>query len=52
MFFIFKEYAIRTGAKYIALETAPDNHSAQKLYERNGYKRDSQFYHYELNLKF
>ncbi|WP_010676748.1 GNAT family N-acetyltransferase [Bacillus timonensis] len=45
-----KEYAIQTGAKYISLETAPDNDSAQRLYERNGYKRDSEFYHYELDL--
>ncbi|MED4354978.1 GNAT family N-acetyltransferase [Schinkia azotoformans] len=45
-----KEYAIETGAKSISLETASDNYSAQRLYERNGYKRDSQFYHYELDL--
>jgi len=45
-----KEYAIETGAKYLSLSTAPDNYSAQRLYEKNGYKRDSQFYHYELDL--
>jgi len=45
-----KEYAIETGAKSISLSTAPDNDSAQRLYEKNGYKRDSQFYHYELEL--
>ncbi|WP_449537701.1 GNAT family N-acetyltransferase [Ferdinandcohnia sp. Marseille-Q9671] len=45
-----KEYAIETGAKSISLSTAPDNHSAQRLYERNGYIQDSQFYHYELSL--
>ncbi|RDW20280.1 GNAT family N-acetyltransferase [Oceanobacillus arenosus] len=45
-----KEYAIETGAKSISLSTAPDNYSAQKLYKRNGYVRDSQFYHYELSL--
>lgn len=45
-----KEYAIETGAKSINLETAPDNYSAQRLYGRNGYKRDFQFYHYELVL--
>ncbi len=45
-----KEYAMETGAKSITLETAPDNYSAQRLYEKNGYKRDSQFYHYELDL--
>lgn len=45
-----KEFAIETEAKSIALSTAPDNYSAQRLYERNGYVRDGQFYHYELNL--
>lgn len=45
-----KEYAIETGAKSLSLSTAPDNYSAQRLYEKNGYKRDSQYYHYELDL--
>ena len=45
-----KEYAIETGAKYLNLSTAKDNYSAQRLYEKNGYKMDSQFYHYELDL--
>ncbi|MFC5465932.1 GNAT family N-acetyltransferase [Lederbergia graminis] len=45
-----KDFAIETGAKSISLETAPDNYAAQKLYEKNGYKRDSKFYHYNLDL--
>ena len=45
-----KDFAVETGAKSISLSTAPDNYSAQKLYERNGYIRDSQFFHYELSL--
>ena len=45
-----KDYAEETGAKSIVLETAPDNYTAQKLYEKNGYVRDTQFYHYELNV--
>ncbi|MFF2447566.1 GNAT family N-acetyltransferase [Neobacillus sp. NPDC058068] len=45
-----KEYAIETGAKSINLSTAPDNYSAQRLYEKNGYIRDSQYYQYELSL--
>lgn len=45
-----KDLAIETGAKSIVLETAPDNAASQRLYEKNGYIRDSQFYHYELNL--
>ena len=43
-------YATETGAKSISLSTAPDNYSAQRLYEKLGYVRDSQFYHYELSL--
>ncbi|MGN7410992.1 GNAT family N-acetyltransferase [Sporosarcina sp. SAFN-010] len=45
-----KDYADKTGAKSVVLETAPDNYAAQKLYEKNGYVRDTQFYHYELSL--
>lgn len=45
-----KDFAIETGAKSISLETAPDNYAAQRLYEKNGFKRDSEFYHYELYL--
>lgn len=45
-----KEHAVKTGAISIGLSTAPDNYAAQKLYEKNGYERDSQFYHYELSL--
>lgn len=45
-----KDYAVETGAKSISLSTAPDNYAAQRLYERNGYVQDSQFYHYELSV--
>ena len=45
-----KEYAIETGANSLSLSTAPDNYSAQRLYEKNGYEKDSQYYHYELDL--
>ena len=46
-----KDFAVESGAKSISLSTAPDNYSAQRLYEKNGYIRDSQFFHYELSLK-
>lgn len=46
-----KDFAVEADAKSISLSTAQDNYSAQRLYERNGYIRDSQFYHYELSLK-
>ncbi len=45
-----KDFAVETGAKSISLSTEPDNYSAQRLYERNGYIRDSQYYHYEYEL--
>lgn len=43
-----KELAAETGAVSISLSTAPDNFTAQSLYEKMGFKRDEQFYHYEL----
>lgn len=45
-----KELAAETGAVSISLSTAPDNSFAQKLYEKIGFKRDEQFYHYELSI--
>ncbi|MEH6941278.1 GNAT family N-acetyltransferase, partial [Bacillus sp. JJ722] len=45
-----KDYATETGAKSLSLSTAADNYSAQRLYKKNGYEKDTQFYHYELNL--
>jgi GNAT superfamily N-acetyltransferase len=45
-----KVLAMETGAASIALSTAPDNEKAQRLYERKGYVRDQQFFHYELSL--
>ncbi|MED3962617.1 N-acetyltransferase family protein [Bacillales bacterium AN1005] len=45
-----KEFAIETGAKSLSLSTAPDNYTAQRLYEKNGYEKDTTFYHYELGL--
>lgn len=45
-----KDYAVKTGAKSICLSTALDNVSAQRLYEKNGFKRDTQFYQYECSL--
>ncbi|UAL48016.1 GNAT family N-acetyltransferase [Sutcliffiella horikoshii] len=45
-----KEFANKTGAKSITLETTPDNEVAQGLYEKYGYKKDDQYYHYYLEL--
>lgn len=45
-----KAFAIETEAKSISLSTAFTNDSAQRLYEKNGYIRDTEFYHYDLSL--
>ncbi|WP_426455140.1 N-acetyltransferase family protein [Paenibacillus sp. S-38] len=38
--------ARESGAKGLQLETAPDNLTAQRLYERMGYVRDEAYCHY------
>ena len=40
-----KEYCLEKGYKGLALETAKDN-TAQHLYERLGWKKDTQHFHY------
>ncbi|MHC8319812.1 GNAT family N-acetyltransferase [Pseudomonas sp. GB2N2] len=46
-----RDFALLTGAKGMALETATDNHGAQRLYESLGYVRDAGYYTYCLDLK-
>jgi ribosomal protein S18 acetylase RimI-like enzyme len=43
-----QQFAEATQADGLTLETATDNHAAQRLYERLGWKRDEQFYRYFL----
>lgn len=46
-----KEFAINSKARGIILETDYDNYGAQRLYERHGYKKDSnQVFHYYLDV--
>lgn len=45
-----KQLAKDTQAKYIMLETAVDNTTAQRLYESLGYDRDNEFYTYILEI--
>ena len=45
-----KDFAILTRAKGLTLSTAIDNHYAQRLYERLGYKKDDGFIQYFLRL--
>ncbi len=40
-----------TGAVELSLQTARDNHVAQKLYERLGYRRDDTFLVYSLDTR-
>jgi GNAT superfamily N-acetyltransferase len=46
-----RAFALLTGAKGMVLETATDNHLAQRLYESLGYVRDTGYYTYCLDLK-
>jgi ribosomal protein S18 acetylase RimI-like enzyme len=46
-----REFAEETNADALLLETATDNFTAQKLYERLGYRRDEEFYRYALTIK-
>ena len=45
-----QQFAEATQADGLTLETAADNHAAQRLYERLGWKRDEEFYRYSLAL--
>ncbi len=45
-----RQLAADTGAEGLVLETAVDNAAAQKLYEKLGWKREVQFYRYNLDL--
>jgi GNAT superfamily N-acetyltransferase len=45
------EHARAAGARYLTLETARTNLTAQSLYESCGWKRDQEFYVYELHLR-
>jgi ribosomal protein S18 acetylase RimI-like enzyme len=44
------DHALKTGAARLALSTAVTNTTAQALYERDGWKRDTAFLHYEYEL--
>ena len=43
--------AVDTSACEIFLQTARDNSTAQRLYERQGYLRDDEFFVYSLTVK-
>ncbi|MBY0124283.1 GNAT family N-acetyltransferase [Bacillus sp. S/N-304-OC-R1] len=39
-------YAANTGAKGLLLETAEDNYSAQRLYEKIGFTKETNYFYY------
>lgn len=45
-----KRWGQETQAKRLVLSTAIDNVTAQRVYEKLGWQRDTAFYHYELAL--
>jgi GNAT superfamily N-acetyltransferase len=45
-----RQFTLETGAKGLMLETAVDNLTAQRLYERLGWQRETQFYVYNLRV--
>ncbi|HET6574089.1 MAG TPA: GNAT family N-acetyltransferase [Fimbriiglobus sp.] len=45
-----RDHALRTGAARLALSTAVTNAKAHALYERDGWRRDTAFLHYEYEL--
>ena len=45
-----RQFAVESGAKGLMLETAVTNTTAQKLYERLGWIRDTEFYVYNLTF--
>jgi GNAT superfamily N-acetyltransferase len=46
-----RQFAHETGAIGLELATAIDNLTAQRLYEKTGWKRDEEFYHYSLAIR-
>lgn len=46
-----REFSEKFGASRMTLETAIDNYQGQALYESLGYKRNNEFYAYDLALE-
>jgi GNAT superfamily N-acetyltransferase len=45
-----REHGLETGARWLSLATGRENREAQALYEKLGWVRDTEYYHYELPL--
>ena len=44
-----RQHGLQTGAKWLMLQTGNDNYTAQSVYEKNGWKKISDYF-YELPL--
>ena len=40
-----KEFGVETNSKWLLLQTAADNLTAQKVYEKNGWMRETDFFY-------
>ena len=40
-----KQFGIETGSKWLILQTAADNFTAQKVYEKNGWVKETDFFY-------
>ena len=45
-----RQHGLETGARWLSLSTDRENREAQALYEKLGWVRDNEYYHYELPL--
>jgi ribosomal protein S18 acetylase RimI-like enzyme len=45
-----RQHGVETGARWLSLSTGRENREAQALYEKLGWVRDNEYYHYELPL--
>jgi GNAT superfamily N-acetyltransferase len=45
-----RDHAVQTGAVRLVLATGVENRTAQALYERQGWQKDTAFFHYEFEL--
>ena len=46
-----ENYAKKCGVSKLRLSTTVDNHSAQRVYEKNGWKRSDEYYFYEYDVQ-
>ncbi|HEX3024937.1 MAG TPA: GNAT family N-acetyltransferase [Chitinophagaceae bacterium] len=45
-----QQFGAETNSRWLMLQTAVDNYAAQKVYERNGWKKEQQFFTYNFAL--